>query len=265
MRSNGLRAGTATCAIAVACFVLVLGLPFAGVGAQGVVDTDADRILRSMSSYLGHLVAFSADYDVDTEVIDQNGQKLDFSASGSLVVERPSKVYGTRKGGFVDAEFYFDGKTVTLYGKRLNAYLQIGRVGTIDEAIDAVRTDLGLDLAAADLLYADPYPGLLTDVSRGVDLGTEVDNGIACEHLAFRAAKVDWQIWVQSGARPLPMKYVITSKWVAGAPQYAVRFRNWNVNPLVDRQRFTFTPPQGSKKIDTFVTNVIGEIREGQR
>jgi len=217
-----------------------------------------------MSSYLGHLVAFSVDYDVDTEIIDRDGQKLDFSSSGSLVVERPSRAYATRKGRAVDAEVYFDGKTVTVYGKRINAYVQIASAGTIDDAIDTVRSELGLDMAGADLLYADPYPGLLTDVSRGVDLGPEEDNGIAVEHLAFRAAKVDWQIWIQPGARPLPMKYVITSKWITGAPQYGVRFRNWSVNPQIDRQRFTFTPPQGSKKLSTVVTNVIGEIGEGQ-
>ncbi len=37
-------------------------------------------------------------------------------------------------------------------------------------------------------------------------------NGIECHHLAFRAEKVDWQVWVQAGDTPLPMKYLIISK-----------------------------------------------------
>ena len=265
MRSNGLRTRTAACAIAVVCIGLVLGLPFTGVRAQGVVDTDADHTVRAMSDYLGHLVAFSADYDVDTQVIDHSGQKLDVTSSGSLLVERPGKIYATRLTGSTDVEIYLDGRTLTVYGKRLNTYAQIANVGTIDGAIEAVRSRLGFDVAAADLLYANPYPGLMTDVTSGVDLGPDVVNGVACEHLAFRAAQVDWQLWVQPGARPVPMKYVITSKWVTSAPQYVVDFRNWNVNPSISGRRFAFTPPQGAQKVGTIPTNVVGEIEEGQR
>ncbi len=265
MRQQGLRARTVVCVIAVVSAVLVLGLPFTGVRAQGTVDPDADHTLRAMTTYLGHLGAFSVDYDVDTQVIDHSGQKLDVTSSGSALIQRPGKIYATRKTGVTDAEVYLDGGTLTLYGKVRNMYLQIGHLGTIDAAIEAVRSQLGLDLAAADLVYTDPYPGLMTDVTSGVDLGSDVVGGIMCEHLAFRAAQVDWQVWVQAGARPLPMKYVITSKWVTGAPQYIVDFRNWNSRPNVDPQRFAFTPPQGSRKVDTIPTNVIGEIGEGQR
>jgi len=100
-------------------------------------------------------------------------------------------------------------------------------------------------------------------VISGVDLGPAVVDGVTCEHLAFRAAKVDWQIWVQPGRKPLPLMYIITSKWVTGAPQYIVHLRNWNVNPTIDRQRFVFVPPQGARKLDTIPTNVLGEIKGG--
>ena len=265
MRNHGLRARTTAGVVAVMSAVLILGLPFTGVRAQGAVDADADHTVRAMSDYLGHLVAFSVDYDVDTQVIDRSGQKLDVTSSGSLLVERPGKVYATRLTGSTDAEVYLNGGTLTVYGKRMNAYAQIPNVGTIDEAIEAVRGRLGFDVAGADLLYANPYPGLMTDVASGVDLGADVVDGVACEHLAFRAAQVDWQVWVRPGARPLPMKYVITSKWVTGAPQYVVEFRNWNVSPSIPSQRFAFTPPQGASKVDTIPTNVVGEIGEGQR
>jgi len=262
---HGLRARTVVGVIAVVSAVLVLGLPFTGVRAQGAVDADADHTLRAMSDYLGHLVAFSADYDVDTEIIDHSGQKLDFVSSGSLLVQRPGKIYATRLTGSTDAEVYLAGGLLTVYGKGVNAYAQIANVGSIDAAIEAVRSQWGFDVAGADLLYANPYPGLMTDVMSGVDLGPDIVDGIAAVHLAFRAAQVDWQVWVQPGARPLPLKYVITSKWVTGAPQYVVELRNWNVNPSINEQRFAFAPPQGARKITTIPTNVIGEIGEGQR
>jgi len=54
-----------------------------------------------------------------------------------------------------------------------------------------------------------------------------VVDGVECEHLAFRGVDTDWQIWIETGARPVPRKYVITSKTLAGAPQYTLRIKDW--------------------------------------
>jgi hypothetical protein len=71
---------------------------------------------------------------------------------------------------------------------------------------------------------------------------------------------VDWQLWVQTGDTPLPMKYVITSKWRTAAPQYEVRLRNWNTQPKIQAKQFAFAVPQGAKKIDTMTADELGEL-----
>jgi hypothetical protein len=91
--------------------------------------------------------------------------------------------------------------------------------------------ETGLNAPGADLLFSDPYAILSAGIESSVYIGIAYVNGIACHHLAFREAKVDWQLWVQTGDEPFPMKYIITSKWVTGAPQYEVRLREWNPNP----------------------------------
>ena len=80
--------------------VIALGLCLAGAnaGAASGVDPEADRILKSMASYLGNLPAFSVQGDVDDEVIDLAGQKLQLSSSANLVVERPSRFYRPSPG-----------------------------------------------------------------------------------------------------------------------------------------------------------------------
>jgi hypothetical protein len=57
------------------------------------------------------------------------------------------------------------------------------------------------------------------------DSGRGTIDGVEREHLAFRNADTDWQIWIELGARPIPRKYVITNKAVAGAPQYTLRIK----------------------------------------
>ena len=55
------------------------------------------------------------------------------------------------------------------------------------------------------------------------------------------------------------MKYVITTKWVTGAPQYALHLRNWSTGG-VDTTAFSFTPPMNAKKLDAVYSDAIGDL-----
>jgi len=228
-------------------------------GAEGI-DADADEILKSMSAYLGGTKAFSVNADIDLEVVTTAGQKVQLSSYATAVLERPSNFKISRKGVAAAAAFIYDGNTLTLYGKGLNAYAQVEVSGTIDDAIHAYELETGIAAPGADLLFADPYAVLSSGVNSGVNLGTAYVNGVECHHLAFREDKVDWQLWVQAGDKPLPMKYVITSKLQTAAPQYEIRFRDWDTSPNIPAGEFTFSPPEGAKTLSTIVANEMSEI-----
>lgn len=161
---------------------------------------------------------------------------------------------------FADAQFLFDGKTLTLYGKGLNAYAEIDIFGTIDDAVIAYEMETGIPAPGADLLFADPYTILSSGLKSGTYVGTAYINGVECHHLAFRKAKVDWQLWVKTGDQPLPMKYIITTKWQTGAPQFEIRLRDWNINPVIKTDQFTFLVPEGAVKLGTIPVNEMGEL-----
>lgn len=246
--------------------ICVSAISFIAILATGQVlaakslDPDADKILRSMSGYLSSLVAFSMIADVDNEIISSDGQKLQLSSFETVVMARPGKFHVHRKGMFGDVTFIFDGKTLTVYGKSLNSYFQREVSGTSDDAIRAVEMETGLNAPGADLLFSDPYAILSAGIESSVYIGIAYVNGIACHHLAFREAKVDWQLWVQTGDEPFPMKYVITSKWLTGAPQYEVRLREWNPKPGIKAGQFSFLVPKGARKLETIPVNEMGEI-----
>ena len=103
---------------------------------------------------------------------------------------------------------------------------------------------------AGDLLYRNAYDILMDGVTDGFVVGKAVIEGVLCDHLAFRAPHVDWQIWVQQGTQPLPRKIVITTRDLTNAPQFAVTVTKWNLKPTFGAQTFAFTPPAGVKKVD---------------
>ncbi len=235
------------------------------MSAEGI-DPEANKILKSMSSYLGGTKAFSMNADIDFEIVTKDGQKLQLSSFATVVMDRPEKFHVERRGMIADAEFIFDGKTLTLHGKNLNVYTQTEVSGTIDDAIRAYEMETGIPAPGADLLFGDPYAILSSGVVRGAYIGTAYVNGVECHHLAFREDKVDWQLWVKTGNEPLPMKYVITSKWHTGAPQYEIRLRDWDTKPRIKADQFTFTVPKGARRLETIPVNEMGEftIEEGK-
>ena len=244
---------------------LALGIVLGGgaiAPAQAqALDPLATEVLQSMSDYLAATEGFSVNADIDVEVVARTGQKLQFSSYASMVVQRPTGMFIQRRGPLADAELFFNGNQITLFGRRINAYAEIPLSGTIDDAIRTVESETGLPLPGADLLFANSYAVLSDGVESSTYLGTGYIDGVEVHHLAFREADVDWQLWVQTGDRPLPMKYVITTKWVTGAPQYSMRLRDWNTNPRIDPNRFTFTPPAGASRLEALPPGELEDFK----
>jgi hypothetical protein len=214
------------------------------------VEPQARALLGKMSDFLGNQRQFSVQADGSTEVVLQSGQKVEFDHSSDVRVKRPDKLRSDRRGEKMDAEFYYDGHSFTLYGKNVRYYATADAPGTIDEALDAARERLGIEAPAADLLYSKPADILMEDVVSGTYLGTVAVRGVSCHHLAFRGNETDWQIWIEDGPRPVPCKFVITSKKVQGSPEFMVEFSKWNFSPRLGDEVFHFTPRGNDKRID---------------
>ncbi|TVQ49490.1 MAG: DUF2092 domain-containing protein [Gloeocapsa sp. DLM2.Bin57] len=241
--------------------IVLTNLP---VKSENIIDTNATQILQSMSSYLGETQAFTVNTDINLEIVTANNQKLQFNSFGTIALARPDKFHIRRQGVVADIDFFFDGETLTLQGNRSNVYAQLNVSGTIDDAIRAFELETGIPAPGADLLFNDVYSILSEGVENSVYLGTAYVNGIECHHLAFREADVDWQLWVQVGDTPLPMKYVITNKWVTAAPQYTISLRDWNTNPELDAQQFIFVAPEGFEPLETIPTDELEEFQSTQ-
>jgi hypothetical protein len=230
--------------------VVGTGWPQLGYGQTKGVEPQAEKLLRRMSDYLAGRQQFSLKAESTLEAVLTSGQKLQYDSPSTLMVSRPNKLRAHRKGDLANQEFFYDGKTLTLYNPRENLYATTAAPATIDETLDFAREKLDIVAPAAELLYSNAGEKMLKEATSGILVGPSVIGGVKTTHLAFRGAEVDWQVWIEDGDKPLPRKFVLTSTKVTGAPQFTVLIRSWDVGTKLSNQEFTFTPPKGAKKIE---------------
>ena len=237
--------------------IAALALPAGPALAQQ--PGDAKAILKSMSDYMASQQSLAADFDVGLGVMTTEGQKIEFTASGTTTLARPDKIHASRRGGYSDVEVVFDGQQVTIVDRAHGRYSQVKATGTVDQLFDQIRTKYGVELPGADLLMSNSYKELMADVVDAKHIGEGVVGGRDCEHLAFRNQDTDWQIWIRKGAQPLPCKLVITSKQEKGMPEYSVTFRDWKMQPP-GSSAFVFSPPNGFKSVSLQDLKAVSDL-----
>jgi hypothetical protein len=237
---------------------------FTAAAAMAQAQTsDAKAILKAMSDYVSSQKTIELTLDSDIEIITPQLEKIQFTNSGEMLLSRPDKVRAHRVGGYADVALYFDGKTVSVFGKYINGYAQFQAPGNVDHLIGALRAGHGIALPGADLLLSNAYDALVAGVKEAKHIGRGVIDGRECEHLAFRNIDTDWQLWVEAGEKPIPRKMVITSKTMNSAPQYTLRIKTWKTDLQPAPDAFAFVPPAGAKELSPDALIELDELPRG--
>jgi len=240
----------AVLALAALALVSTAALPPVALGQPAGIDPAATQLLKAATDFLAGQKQFSVETRNSLEVVLASGQKIEFNHTARQSVQRPNKLRAERTGDLVNQVFYYDGKSLTLSSPGEKAYATVAAPGTLEEMLDFARDTLDIVAPAGDLVYRDAYDILMTDVTQGFVVGKAVIEGARCDHLAFRAPHVDWQIWIQEGRQPLVRKLLITTRDLANAPQFSVVATKWDLKPRFSNATFSFSPPTGAKKID---------------
>jgi hypothetical protein len=236
--------------IAVLAFVAAAGAAggraMAAAPKKGV-DPEADRMLRQMTDYLASLPSFTVRTSVADELTMKTGEKIQTMSNAEVAVKRPNHLRSMQRGSAAGLGFWYDGETMTVACKGNNSYQTLAAPKTLDVAIDKMRKEFDIDAPGADLIYSKPYDALMEQVVSGRVIGRETIDGVPAHHLAFQGEEVDWQMWIQDGPKPLPLRYVLTTKTVPQHPEFAVELSDWNTQPGLTDSAFAFQPPEGAK------------------
>jgi hypothetical protein len=216
--------------------------------ATPAVDPEAVAALNKMGAYLRTLTNFEIKADTTTDAVLDNGQKVQFAGKNNYKVRRPNGFVISVADDRKVRQFYYDGKDFTVFSPRMGFYATVAAPPTIHEVLAKVYDKFGIELPLEDLFRWGTPEDHHSDLTSGYTIGYAKINGVDAVQYAFREGDVDWQVWIQQGDKPLPLKAVITTASDEARPEYSATL-SWNTNPTFAKDTFTFKPPANAKPI----------------
>jgi hypothetical protein len=213
-----------------------------------VRDTSAIQALERMGAYLRSLPAVQVKAQITREEVLTNGEKVQTSSESELIARKPDRLRVEVRNQKQPREMYYDGKKFSMYAPRLKYYSSVDAPPTIGALLDSLEDRFELELPLVDLVRWGTERGNTDEVWGARDVGTAVVDGIPADQYAFRQNGADWQLWIQSGEYPLPLKVVITTLTDAARPQYTAQYK-WNLAPSFNEAAFAFEAPADAKPI----------------
>ncbi len=217
--------------------------------AANPVDPASIQALKDMGAYLQTLNRFRASTTLTGERVLADGQKLMHMASATVDAERPNKLRAHMWSARSDRELIYDGKTVTVFIPAQKYYSSAEFSEPISGFVSKLEERYGVEIPLSDLFKWGTPAAPVDKIESAMNAGQDFIGKDLCDHYAFRQGNFDWQIWIESGAKPLPRKLVITNRADEARPQ-SVSLMEWNLKPPFNASTFKFTPPKGATKIE---------------
>jgi hypothetical protein len=201
-----------------------------------------------MGAYLRTLKSFQVDVATTDEDVLDDGQKVQYSGTPTILARMPNGLRAEVSNDRHERMYLYDGKSFTLFAKRLIYYATVPAPPTIGELARNLDEQYDVGVPIVDL-FRWGTPSFSTEAVTGaMTVGPSVVEGVTCEQYAFRQADIDWQIWIQRGDHPLPRRLVITTKTDEARPQHTAEY-TWNLAPSFNDAAFVFDPPDGAGKV----------------
>jgi hypothetical protein len=221
-------------------------------GAVAAAETRDPAVLArlvQMGDYLRSLKSFTVKAETAKDEVLQTGQKVQFGGTLEYRYVTPDKLRASIRTDRKWRDFYFDGKTLTEVAPRMGYYGSVELPGKVGEVMTGLAQRYDIDMPLADLFYWGSPSSGVDDLTAATLIGPARIGGIETEHFALRQAGVDWQIWIERGARPLPRKLVITTTEEPAQPQYSATL-SWDLGAKTPSAAFGYAPPKGAHRIE---------------
>jgi hypothetical protein len=191
------------------------------------------------------------------EVVQENGQKLEFDMLQRVALEQPRKLYWVTLNDDAATETgWCEGGSFIMIRQPANVWGQVDVPLPLSEAVSRVEIEYGVSVPFVDILSGDAAELWLGDDVEWVDyIGEAWAEGHWTDHVALRRPGADIQLWFRTGDEPFPVKMSIVHTDDRGLPAYSARFREWKTQ-IPDGTIPEFVPPEGAERLE--IVPIVG-------
>ncbi|MDR5740002.1 DUF2092 domain-containing protein [Caballeronia sp. LZ016] len=213
------------------------------------LEPGAMGALTDMGDYLRSLPKFEVRADTSTDVVLDNGQNASYLHRTVLDVQRPNRARAEVMGSRKPRGIAYDGRDFVIFNEGEGYYSRNPAPPTLDGLVRELATVYNIEMPLVDLFYWGNGKVDELVLTSAQDLGLEKIDARWCAHYAYQQRGVDWELWLERGARPLPCRMVITDTTQASHPRHTVTY-HWDLHPAFKTSTFAYRPSPSSHAIE---------------
>jgi hypothetical protein len=208
--------------------IFAIGNPPAHAEERRLVEIDA--LVQQAAETLAAAKSFTVHAEKIFDVVLLAGPKAQHAGAIDIAVRRPDRFYVSYGDDFSSKELWYDGASLTIQDHTRNVHGVIPAGASIEETVSTLREQYGLFLPLAELFSVDNYRRYSASAGQRLYLGTSDVEGRLAHHILFTGERVDWQIWIDAGEVPLPLKIVVNQHDTYGQPQQTIVLSEWDLD-----------------------------------
>lgn len=222
------------------------------------VPAEAAEVVQNLQEHLNGIGGVRFTAQITEETVFDGSYKIQFEGTLKVSVEKPASFTVDVRSDYSNRSFWLSDEVFTIFDKDVNVYAQAPATGTYSEAVATIVAQYDADVPMTDLLSGRAYELLVGSATEVVYIGIGNVGDHRCHHIAGRLPEVDWQVWIRAEGDPWLCKYIITDRDQPMAPQYSLRFYDWEIGADFRTTEFQFVAPDGAEKVE-FVETSAGE------
>jgi hypothetical protein len=225
--------------------VIVMTLPATAM-AQSQATPSIDDLLRGMTDTLKSSAALTLHVEKLFDDVLVTGEKLQYAGAVDVALRRPNRFHVSYGDDLSAMEAWYDGSLFVLVDLMAGVYGLLPSSDTIDTTLATVAETYGVRMPLGGLLSNDAYELITERATQKRYVGLHDVGGVPAHHIYLTDGTVAWQLWIDAGESPLPVKLVVTTLDLPGAPQTIFFFTEWDLDPDLPDETFAPEIPDGA-------------------
>ena len=145
-------------------------------------------------------------------------------------------------------EYVYDGNSVIVFSPRMGFFAKFAAPSTIQQTLDLAYAKYGVTVPLDDLFSWSRGESQHANLTSAHVVGPARLAGRDTMQYAFRQPGIDWQIWIATGDKPLPLRVEIVASDDPARPRFEAEL-TWDTAATFAADTFAFTPSADAKLI----------------